>query len=613
MTLSRSAAVSCDSSAERTVNKKPPNSATQINAAMSRITLFRMLLALSLVITGVAGGMLSYYFLRQKETIKFKTEFDAFVYEVFTSVDEGLQSKLTTLEHVSTMLAYQCPHTEHWPNCSAPLKFFQDLTATLLDVSASRAIDYNPIVRLHEKDGFEAFAYDLFEREGFPPGTGISSFGKGIFALYEDGTRHPDDGRTNFSDYDLFIPVFQPADIARNWQGVMYNMHSEINRANAIDAVIDCATTNKEMQREGLSIVQGCAAVTDIIQLVSEDELSPASIIFTPIFPVNDNTTLAGINSIIFTWATILGSAATNRGKLDCVVETCVDGVIVSRGLYELQSGIATYINNDPDTDDRYDLHGLMATRQLSFGPELATSATYKLHFHTTDDFYNQHYTQVPILGSVVCVTIIIIICSLFFVYDKLVKRESVENKMLLDSKRLFVRFISHEIRTPINTVTLGLQLLAAQLSELAPASDETDNPLSDSAELQQQAEGGGSAPTDSGSREAIPMLKNEMNNKPLLYITVQECLDLVDELMESSQTAVVVLNDFLNYDKIELKKFHVERHVLDIFKVLEDTARPHELLAKQKQLQLTIMESNYAGEKAFVIGDAVKLGQVIR
>ena len=49
---------------------------------------------------------------------------------------------------------------------------------------------------------------------------------------------------------------------------------------------------------------------------------------------------------------------------------------------------------------------------------------------------------------------------TLFFLYDRCVRKEFDARKELFDAKRQFVRFVSHEVRTPLNSVSMGLTLM---------------------------------------------------------------------------------------------------------------------------------------------------------
>ena len=82
------------------------------------------------------------------------------------------------------------------------------------------------------------------------------------------------------------------------------------------------------------------------------------------------------------------------------------------------------------------------------------------------------------------------------------------EASQQLKIKRNFVRYISHEMRTPLNTVILGLDYLHRELSSETSLTDKTES------------------------------------NKALLSI--------VRDLKQSSTNSVEVLNELLLYDKIE-------------------------------------------------------------
>lgn len=192
--------------------------------SINRIKCFRVILLMALVATGVASAVVSFVVLRQQENEKYRSEFRALTHEIFMAVDEGFGSKITTLDHMSTVYSYHCPHVHQWPNCSLPKNYFEAFTSPLVDISTSRTIAFSPIVWPHQKESFENYSVDLFEREGYPAGTGVSSFGRGIYKKNNEGMRCRDSGKSSFSKYELFVPVLQPAQLATNWPGIMFNM-----------------------------------------------------------------------------------------------------------------------------------------------------------------------------------------------------------------------------------------------------------------------------------------------------------------------------------------------------------------------------------------------------
>jgi signal transduction histidine kinase len=105
-------------------------------------------------------------------------------------------------------------------------------------------------------------------------------------------------------------------------------------------------------------------------------------------------------------------------------------------------------------------------------------------------------------------------------------KAEFVAAQQLLEMKRTFVRYISHEIRTPLNTCTVGLRLvhdigLNMGIFESASPSDEE--------------------------------LEKGIND----FISI---LELIDEIKESCEVAVDILDDILLYEKMESGSMQVER-----------------------------------------------------
>jgi signal transduction histidine kinase len=140
-------------------------------------------------------------------------------------------------------------------------------------------------------------------------------------------------------------------------------------------------------------------------------------------------------------------------------------------------------------------------------------SVSYSLSVYPTDHYYNHYHTDLPIYACVIVVAIILITAFIFMLYDFFMNRQAMEKSSVLETRRQFVRFISHEIRTPLSTVHLGCKLLFAELMALLESKD-----------------------------------------SPLLTAVVERVKDwllLVADIEESTDAAIDVLNDLINFDKI--------------------------------------------------------------
>jgi signal transduction histidine kinase len=114
--------------------------------------------------------------------------------------------------------------------------------------------------------------------------------------------------------------------------------------------------------------------------------------------------------------------------------------------------------------------------------------------------------------------------------------------------------------------------------------------------------------------------------------LTAQEKSDLIEKLLEadalvedvteSSSAAVLVLNDLINYDKIENKTLVIEAKQVSPVTLVTSTVRTLQVQAKQANVKLQLL-SNFKDESSelfevvrrdmCIIGDSMKLSQVIR
>jgi signal transduction histidine kinase len=151
-------------------------------------------------------------------------------------------------------------------------------------------------------------------------------------------------------------------------------------------------------------------------------------------------------------------------------------------------------------------------------------------------------------------------------------------------------------LRTPLNTVILGLRLLDQHLSSLG-------------ADLQMKEMGEGSS-CQEGSGKG-----DNLSSLTLVEKAIGECKELIHELDENTNLAVMTLNDLINYDKIESKTFTIEQKPVKICQLIKKTVNLLDLQAKEKEINLTVSidGDSHDVDLLDVMGDSVKLSQVFR
>ncbi|SDD59858.1 response regulator [Sporomusa acidovorans] len=121
--------------------------------------------------------------------------------------------------------------------------------------------------------------------------------------------------------------------------------------------------------------------------------------------------------------------------------------------------------------------------------------------------------------------------------------------------KDVFVANVSHEIRTPMNGISGMVKLLC----------------------------------------------KTELTSRQKYYVNL---------LSSCAESLLSILNDILDFAKIEAGKLEIEEVAFDLRKVIENTARVYSIKASEKNLEL-ILDIDFA-LPAKVIGDPVRINQVL-
>jgi signal transduction histidine kinase len=206
-------------------------------------------------------------------------------------------------------------------------------------------------------------------------------------------------------------------------------------------------------------------------------------------------------------------------------------------------------------------------------------------------------------------------------------RKDSNEQAAIIVAKRKYVRFISHEIRTPLNSVYMACGVLLDELNKLSTLLKRT---LANQIASQSMK------------------IRNSIENG------LKESLELSREIKENTRNAVEVLNDLLDYDKIEVSNIYIflaslsvnwitlslaftlvlqdsslklDVGLVDFESLITSTASSFHGQITAKHIQLTIDFESYNEHKFnseltllegnshnfTVLGDRVRLTQVIR
>jgi signal transduction histidine kinase/CheY-like chemotaxis protein len=310
--------------------------------------------------------------------------------------------------------------------------------------------------------------------------------------------------------------------------------------------------------------------------------------LFQPVYPANDPTTLVAFTATSMHWIEVLTATVPSYVTgLTCVISTDTESFT-----YEIRVGGPELIGPGDLHDRAYEsfAHSVILN---DIETNATASATYTLTVYPTDGMLNSFQSKSPLAVAIGFFAVIATCAVLFFVYDFLMRHEAHERKMILEMKRRFVRFISHEIRTPLNTVCMGLELLELELQDAA----------TDTHEVVDQDE------------------KMTEEDRTFWYsVTI--------DIKENTHLAVTVLNDLLNYDKIETGTLKLELGKVPIWDFVATAVAQFQIQAVNKKVELKVdiekpqkprdsadVESGEpdCSSRLNVLGDDMRLGQVIR
>lgn len=329
--------------------------------------------------------------------------------------------------------------------------------------------------------------------------------------------------------------------------------------------------------------------------------IGPGAVIYQPVFPKYKPDTVVGISVSSLRFEKILENAfADTVSGVDCVLSSKQEGDIFTYGV----EGGRLIEKGEGDRHEK-DKDGLC--RSLTPDDERYYSVFYTLCLYPTNTFYDSLSTSNPRTATIGAVLVIFLTSLIFLIYDFGVRREFHNKRALLEAKRQYMRYVSHEVRTPLNAVCMGLAVLQEELATALGknSADELDREID-------------TCPTTTPHAES---------NLSWFKLTA--------EVLDNATTAADVLSDLLNYDKIKYGQMQLELSVLSFGDLVKKSVREFKLPASKKNLDFTVefVDGNATGdveqpslvsssmlsfdEKSAkhmkLVGDASRLNQVLR
>jgi len=541
-----------------------------------------------LCLMAVAGclGYLSYYLLSEAENNLVKKQYKSTTTSAIINVQQLSENKLLHgTQIMAKHVGWAFPETDVWPFVWVPS--YWDMMKEVLPTSVWSGVNLAPIVTPAQGPAFEDFAYQKFATK-FGKNTTMgakSHFGKGIWVIDEavntsDHRYHDTTGVPTYdgSPYVYLAPKIQDGLIYTPY--TMMNVHGFRSQGLALDAVMNCTlerqrqlkTRNLEPQQTNPTtamplMFSGCSALSGMLPAkdIQDARNGIGGFIATPIYPANDPLVLVGfIFGIVYWLEVMMDMFPEDTSGIDCVFSEPNMAYT-----YTITNGTSKLICEGDCHNTEFDEFAMTAD---IIDPSLLSkgSIIYAVTCYPNEEFFKVYTTENPTKAAIGTVAIIMFTSMLFFLYDFFVRQEFTAKKELFDAKRKFVRFVSHEVRTPLNSVGIGLSILQEEAA--AALEHETSSLLS-------LTNGGLGA-----SKKA-----NEKQHNGFGIEQIKRWFDLANEISSNAQASVDVLDDFLNYDKIAAGELLLEYTIVSAWNLIEETVLEFNLSAAKQKISLHI------------------------
>jgi hypothetical protein len=389
----------------------------------------RVLLLITLSLTGLATAGLSYYFIRHSQALFAESQFFGMVNDHFKSTKQAFKLLLQANDAVATAFSTMCPTAADWPNCEISSIDLLSRVSPLVAMSGVLLFTAGPIVRPDDRRSFEEFAANYYANDGgYAPGTGRS----GIYFYDGDSMiKSPNHTDPSTQRYDILVPVLY----ASTPYYFLDDAYGDPTLRPTVDEILECVNVTSGQH-------PSCSAISNFIPT----EINSA--IGTPIIPRNDPAgNVVGFVAAIFSWETLFSSAVQEYFDFQFSIQADSSPIILT---FKISKGVAhatTSITHYPPSSD-----GFWKQSKQSFilDPDgiLVKETKYTLTYYSSDTSGSPLFA---VVAGVCCLGITLIISLIFVIFNTLMAKAALDASTLLDLKRTYVRFVSHEIRSIIS------------------------------------------------------------------------------------------------------------------------------------------------------------------
>ena len=236
---------------------------------------------------------------------------------------------------------------------------------------------------------------------------------------------------------------------------------------------------------------------------------------------------------------------------------------------------------------DFYVMIGVIAFACYIFGFYVSTN-----QFSAQSAAYDQESDSLIyfLVGEVILIIYLTIIDQQCAVFEANVKGEQLQARLNL------IRYISHEMRSPLNNSFLGLRILRGNIDGIVDTMKRIKTTMIRC-----------KVPDPNGT--IVQFVEKIVDEKDGIVETVEL-------VKESCSIALETLNDMLTFDKIDEKKLALEVEDINVWSFVSETVRPFRLNAMKDQVSLQtecVDSSSNWMQSTFIKADKFKLSQVLR